>query len=72
MISHESRLKIANGLFRARNYSEVLVLYNSLGRAAAIAGEQPRALQHFHDAVATGAPGSEVRLLAQARITLQY
>jgi hypothetical protein len=47
-------------------------VHNSLGRAAAIAGEQPRALQHFHTAIATGTPGSEARLLAQARIIHQY
>ncbi len=47
-------------------------VHNSLGRAAAIAGEQPRALQHFHSALATGSPGSEARLLAQARISHQY
>lgn len=47
-------------------------VHNSLGRAAAIAGEQPRALQHFHSALTTGTPGSEARLLAQARISHQY
>ena len=47
-------------------------VHNSLGRAAAIAGEQPRALQHFHSALATGTPGSEARLLSQARISHQY
>jgi hypothetical protein len=47
-------------------------VHNSLGRAAAIAGEQPRALQHFYSALATGSPGSEARLLAQARISHQY
>lgn len=47
-------------------------VHNSLGRAAAITGEQHRALQHFHSAIATGSPGSEARLLAQARISHQY
>jgi hypothetical protein len=47
-------------------------VHNSLGRAAAIVGEQPRALQHFHSALATGTPGSEARLLSQARISHQY
>ena len=47
-------------------------VHNSLGRAAAIADEQPRALQHFDSAVATGLPGSEARLLVQARIGRQY
>jgi hypothetical protein len=43
-------------------------VHNSLGRAAAIAGEQPRALQHFEAAIQTGSPGSDRRLLTQARI----
>ena len=47
-------------------------VHNSLGRAAAIAGEQTRALQHFHSAIATGSPGSEARLLVHARISQQY
>ncbi|MFN5745293.1 MAG: hypothetical protein ACK443_04310 [Methylococcaceae bacterium] len=47
-------------------------VHNSLGRAAAIAGEQPRALQHFQALIMTGTPGSEARLLAQARISHQY
>ena len=47
-------------------------VHNSLGKAAAIAGDQPRALQHFHGAIATGSPGSEARLLVQARISQQY
>jgi len=47
-------------------------VHNSLGRAAAIVGDNPRALQHFQSAIATGAPGSEARLLAQARISNQY
>jgi hypothetical protein len=46
-------------------------VHNSLGRAAALAGEQPRALQHFHSAIATGVPGGEARLQAQARIRVQ-
>lgn len=47
-------------------------VHNSLGRAAAIAGEQARALRHFHSAIVTGSPGSEARLLVQARISHQY
>lgn len=47
-------------------------VHNSLGRAAAIAGEQSRALRHFHSAIATGSRGSEARLLVQARISHQY
>lgn len=46
-------------------------VYNSLGRAAAAAGEAPRAHKHFRDAVAIGMPESEVRLLATSRIKEQ-
>lgn len=46
-------------------------VHNSLGRAAAIAGEQSRALQHFQASIMTGTPGSEARLFAQARISHQ-
>lgn len=53
--------------------NQVLIagVHNSLGRASAIAGEQPRALQHFHNAIAIGSPGNDVKLLAQARISHQ-
>ena len=46
-------------------------VHNSLGRAAAIAGEQPRALQHFEAAIQTGSPESDRRLLTQARVNEQ-
>lgn len=50
--------------------SQILVsgVHNSLGRAAATAGQQPRALKHFESAIAIGTPGSEVRLITQARM----
>lgn len=50
--------------------SQILIsgVHNSLGRAAAIAGQQTRALRHFENAIATGSPGSEVRLITQARL----
>lgn len=49
--------------------SQILIagVHNSLGRAAAVSGQQPRALKHFESAIAIGAPGSEVRLITQAR-----
>lgn len=47
-------------------------IHNSLACAFAIAGEQHRAVQHFHSAILTGYPDSEVRLLVQARISYQY
>ena len=54
--------------------SQVLIsgVHNSLGRAAAIAGEQTSALKHFQRAIAVGSPESEARLLAQARVNHQY
>lgn len=53
--------------------SRILIagVHNSLGRAAAIIGEQPRALQHFNSAIAIGSPGNDARLLARARISYQ-
>lgn len=47
-------------------------VHNSLGRAAAMSGEQTRALQHFEAAIQTGTPGSDDRLLTQARINEQF
>lgn len=47
-------------------------VHDSLGRAAAVAGQQSRALQHFQIAVATGTPGSDTQLLVQARTSQQY
>lgn len=54
--------------------SQILIagVHNSLGRAAAIGNEQERAIQHFHSSIKMGTPGSEARLLATARIHLQY
>lgn len=42
-------------------------VHNSLGRAAALAGQRARALGHFNSAITTGSPGSEARLIAHAR-----
>lgn len=53
--------------------SRILIagVYNTLGRAAAISGQGPRALKHFHTSIATGTPGSDINLLAQARAGAQ-
>jgi hypothetical protein len=53
--------------------SQILIsgAYNTLGRAAAISGQESRALGHFQTAVQLGASGSDVRLLTQARVTQQ-
>jgi len=47
-------------------------VHNTLGRAAALIGLQNRALKHFENAIAIGAPESEVRLICQARAGEQY
>jgi hypothetical protein len=47
-------------------------VHNSLARAAAISGQQPRALQHFESAITIGTPGSDVRLLTKARVGEQF
>ncbi|GAB6059391.1 hypothetical protein JCM31598_25080 [Desulfonatronum parangueonense] len=53
--------------------SQVLIagVHNSLGRAAALGGQQPRAQMHFESAIQTGTPGGDSRLLTQARIRQQ-
>lgn len=43
-------------------------VHNSLGRAAALSGNQSRALHHFKSAILVGSPGGNTHLLAQARI----
>lgn len=42
-------------------------VHNSLGRAAALAGNYPRALKHFEDAIQLGSAGSDTRLIVRAR-----
>lgn len=42
-------------------------VHNSLGRAAAISNQQQRASQHFENAITVGMPGSDTKLLTQAR-----
>ncbi len=46
-------------------------VYNSIGRAAAVAGQTARATQHFQGAIATGSPSSPVQLISQARMGQQ-
>lgn len=54
--------------------SQILIagVHNTLGRAAATRGEGLRALQHFEAAIASGTPGSDIRLLTQARLGEQF
>lgn len=47
-------------------------VHNSLGRASAIVGLPARALQHFQSAITIGTPGSDARLITQARINYQF
>jgi hypothetical protein len=42
-------------------------VHNSLGRAAALGDQHPRAIRHFESAIATSAIGGDSRLLGQAR-----
>lgn len=46
-------------------------VHNSLGRAAALAGKQTTALEHFESAIAVGTPGAATQLLLQARASEQ-
>jgi tetratricopeptide (TPR) repeat protein len=50
--------------------SQILIagVHNSIGRAAAVGNQQHRALQHFENAIQIGTPGSDAKLLTQARI----
>lgn len=43
-------------------------VYNTLGRAAAIASQQQRSLMHFESAILLGSPSNDGRLLTQARV----
>jgi len=56
-----------------RLVSQIMIagVYNTLGRAAALFGHATRIEQHFAAAIATGAPGSDVRLLSKVRISQQ-
>jgi predicted O-methyltransferase YrrM len=42
-------------------------VYNSLGKAMALAGQQETALKHFAQSVYIGSPGTDVSLMAEAR-----
>ncbi len=46
-------------------------VHNSLGRASALGGQQPRAQMHFESAIQTGTPGGDARLITQARVRQQ-
>jgi hypothetical protein len=46
-------------------------VHNSLGRMSALAGQEVRAFRHFELAIRIGTPGSDTRLLAEARTRAQ-
>jgi FkbM family methyltransferase len=50
--------------------SQVLIagVYNTLGKASALCGQQQRAIGHFEQSLRTAGDGGDVRLLAEARI----
>jgi len=53
--------------------SQILIsgVHNTLGRVAAVGGQNQRAVQHFYAAIQTGAVNSDVQLLTQARVGQQ-
>ena len=53
--------------------NQVLIagVHNTLGKAAAMAGQEQRALAHFEDGVRIANSGGDVRLLTQARVRQQ-
>jgi hypothetical protein len=54
--------------------SQILIsgVHNSIGRAAAVTGQNQRARMHFDSAIETGLAGGDRRLLSQARIRTQW
>ncbi|MCK2086866.1 hypothetical protein MXC99_01490, partial [Thauera aromatica] len=54
--------------------SQILIagVHNSIARAASIGGQRQRALKHFDQAITIGTPGSDRRLITQARINEQH
>lgn len=54
--------------------SQILIagVHNSLGRAAALGNQQGRAIKHFEKSITVGTPGSDLKLLTQARMGEQF
>lgn len=52
------------------NFARIVIagVHNSLGRVAALAGQQQRMLKHFESSIVVGTPGADIRLITQARI----
>jgi hypothetical protein len=53
--------------------SQVLIagVYNTLGKASALCGQQQRAIGHFQESLRTAGDGGDVKLLTQARASWQ-
>lgn len=53
--------------------SQILIsgVHNSIGMASAVGAQEQRAALHFENAMRVGAPGSDVKLLTQARVVHQ-
>ena len=47
-------------------------VHNTLGRAAAISGQETRALRNFEAAIVTGTSGGDVQVLLPARVSQQF
>jgi hypothetical protein len=69
---HHTRLAIEWGCSK-KLVSQILIagVHNTLGRAAAVSGQGTRALKHFQASIAAGTPGSDIRLITQARASEQ-
>jgi glycosyltransferase involved in cell wall biosynthesis len=46
--------------------------YNTLAKAAALAGQMPRALKHFQSSITTGSPNTDLALATRARLAHQW
>jgi hypothetical protein len=71
----KENIKLAKAWGASKNLIDRILIagvHNSLGRAAALLGNQPNSIEHFHSALATAFPSSETTLLSQARISNEY
>lgn len=57
-----------------KELSQVLIagVYNTLGRAAAVAGQEQRALEHLKVGIRLGQPGADAELLSETRLVREY
>ena len=74
VIEAKKFITIANNEGVNKNFiNRILIagVHNTLGRVAVISDQHQQALWHFDAAISIGAPGSDVRLLTQARLSEQ-